>query len=676
MKITYSWLKDYIDIKLKPEELAHRLTMAGLEVTGMQKLGGDCLLEVEVTTNRPDWLSAIGIAREVAAITSKKLKEPQFKIVKPAQQAPEVDLIDKQGCPRYTARIIEDVKVGPSPRWLADKLAAVGVRTVNNVVDITNFCLLEYGQPLHAFDFDKLKGGKVVIRKAKKGESITTIDGIERELDSSILVIADSEKPVALAGIMGGIDTEVTKQTKTVLLESAYFDAATIRRTSKKLGLSSESSYRFERRVDLEAVARVSDRATVLICELAGCKQISSMTDKGKKSLPSGSITLSPAKTNQILGTDIPAAKMKSILVSLGVKPKGKSSFQPPSWRKDLTREVDLIEEIARIWGYDKIPVCDVEMKPATESVMPLDMEITGKVRDLLIAFGLDETVNYSLTNPQLALSFGADSKDLVKIKNPLSPKLACMRANLAPELLSSVRFNINRKNADVKIFEIGPVYSAKSRGKCEKVLLGIALSGNRSDNWQDKQQPVDIFYLKGIIEGLLEKLGIRAVKFAVKSNVVCEAAQSVSVMIEGRQAGYLGKLSQPVANKLDMDSDVFLAELDLSTILNSVNLTKMFKPIPKFPPVLRDVSLVVKNNVKSDEIETSIISIGGKLIDEAKLFDQYKGKNIPRGHKSLAYSIRYQAADRTLVGDEIETLHKKICDGLQQGLGAQIRST
>ncbi len=674
MKVTYSWLKDYVDIKLKPEELAHKLTMAGLEVTSLEKIGTDHLLHIEVTTNRPDWLSVIGIAREVAAITSKKLHLPNIKALNPKLEMPTVKVIDQKGCLRYTARLIEDIKVKPSPKWLSDKLKSVGSRPINNIVDITNFCLLEYGQPLHAFDFDKLKSG-VVVRKAKANEEIITIDEVKRKLDPSMLVIADETRPVALAGIMGGADTEVSQGTKRVLLESAYFDPATIRRTSKKLGLTSESSYRFERRVDLEIITTASNRAVSLMQELAGPGEISKIKDVGKKKFTSRNVSLKPTCLNQILGVTVPTSRVKSILTSLGLKPKASNSFEIPSWRGDLTREIDLIEEVVRIWGYEKIPTSTVTVKPQA-GLEASSMKTVKEVSNLLISAGLNEAITYSLTSSRLAALFGKEEKDLVRVENPLSPELAFMRGSLLPGLISAVGFNINRKNLDVKLFEVGPVYFSSMRGKCEKQLLAVSLTGARSNNWQDDKSSVDIFYLKGILEELLDRLGIEGVKFEACSNSIFEPAQSMVVKIKGNNIGFLGRLNASIRDRVDIDYDVFCAELNLSSILKVSKKKKIFNSIPKFPPVLRDISLLVKKDVLSKEITSLITETGGDLIEEVRLFDEYKGKQISKGCKGLSYSIKYQASNRTLTSEEIDSLHNKICEGLTSTLGAQVRST
>jgi len=676
MKTTYSWLKDYVDIKLKPEELSHKLTMAGLEVTSLKKIGSDWLFEVEVTTNRPDWLSVIGIAREVAAITDKRLRLPAFSLQPSAFSDPSVELIDKRGCPRYTARVIEGVKVGPSPKWLAQRLESVGLRPVNNVVDITNFCLLEYGQPLHAFDFDKLAGGKIVIRKAKSGEKMTTIDGDKRALDADMLIIADEKWPVAIAGVMGGLDTEVTAATKTVLLESAYFDPATVRRQSKKLGLSSESSYRFERRVDLETVPVCSDRATALIADIAGAKEISSLVDKGAKKVSTKTVSIDCNRINKFLGTDIPAAKMKSILTSLGLKPRGKSSFAIPSFRQDLYREVDLIEEIARIWSYDKVPFRRMQVAASADEAMPFDMDMTNKARQLLVSFGLNEVITYSLTSAENTSLLEGKRNEAIVLSNPLSPELSCLRTSLMPGVAQAIRFNVNRKNIDLKLFEIGPVYSAKARGTCEQKRIAIALCGNRICDWQQKKIPADTHYLKGIVESLLDEMGVSNISVEPKQTPILDNAQSAVIKVGKEEIGFLGKAGIELQAKLDIDCDVFLAEINFSSLLKKIAPSKKFQSIPKFPGVARDISLFVGEDTPARKITSTIKEVGGKLIEDIDTFDYYKGKQVPKGQKSLLYSVKYQAPDRTLTNEEVDALHAKICDTLKTHLNAQIRTT
>jgi len=540
MRFTYSWLKEYIDVKLKPKELAEKLTMAGLEIEAVSQADGEWVFEAEVTTNRPDWLNIIGIAREVAAITDEKMaatKAGQHSSASTGRAAQPksaanciIQVLDKQSCPRYTGRIITGVKVAPSPEWLVKRLKSIGVRSVNNIVDITNFVLFETGQPLHAFDFDKLSGGRIIVRRAKGNEQIVTIDGVTRKLDLSMLVIADENAPVAIAGIMGGKGTEVTESTKTILLESAYFDPAITRKVSRCLGLGSDSSYRFERGVDLAGVKTASDRASALIAAIAG-GLTGKIIDIGKKSITQANVLVNFQKVNDVLGTNVPTKEISRILKALGLK-SGKTSkagavFTIPSWRRDLKKEEDLIEEIIRIYGYDKI---------CTDSVfIPMQPDLARIISDTLVSFGLNEAITYSLVDKVLDDIFQpAPLVAAIKIKNPLSSDFAVLRRNIIAGILNAAKWNLNRNINDIKLFEIGPVYHSEKLDKQEENHIVICLSGTRRDNWQDGVNPVDFYYLKGITDSLFKKLGVSNYDIKPGQSGIFQAEQSAEIMIKG----------------------------------------------------------------------------------------------------------------------------------------------
>jgi len=540
MRFTYSWLKEYIDVKLKPKELAEKLTMAGLEIEAVSQADGEWVFEAEVTTNRPDWLNIIGIAREVAAITDEKMaatKAGQHSSASTGRAAQPksaanciIQVLDKQSCPRYTGRIITGVKVAPSPEWLIKRLKSIGVRSVNNIVDITNFVLFETGQPLHAFDFDKLSGGRIIVRRAKGNEQIVTIDGVTRKLDLSMLVIADENAPVAIAGIMGGKGTEVTESTKTILLESAYFDPAITRKVSRCLGLGSDSSYRFERGVDLAGVKTASDRASALIAAIAG-GLTGKIIDIGKKSITQANVLVNFQKVNDVLGTNVPTKEISRILKALGLK-SGKTSkagavFTIPSWRRDLKKEEDLIEEIIRIYGYDKI---------CTDSVfIPMQPDLARIISDTLVSFGLNEAITYSLVDKVLDDIFQpAPLVAAIKIKNPLSSDFAVLRRNIIAGILNAAKWNLNRNINDIKLFEIGPVYHSEKLDRQEENHIVICLSGTRRDNWQDGVNPVDFYYLKGITDSLFKKLGVSNYDIKPGQSGIFQAEQSAEIMIKG----------------------------------------------------------------------------------------------------------------------------------------------
>jgi len=680
MRFTYSWLKEYIDVKLKPKELAEKLTMAGLEIEAVSQADGEWVFEAEVTTNRPDWLNIIGIAREVAAITDEKMaatKAGQHSSASAGRAAQPksaanciIQVLDKQSCPRYTGRIITGVKVAPSPEWLIKRLKSIGVRSVNNIVDITNFVLFETGQPLHAFDFDKLSGGRIIVRRAKGNEQIVTIDGVTRKLDLSMLVIADENAPVAIAGIMGGKGTEVTESTKTILLESAYFDPAITRKVSRCLGLGSDSSYRFERGVDLEGVKTASDRASALIVEIAG-GLIGKIANIGKKSITQANVLVNFQKVNDVLGTNVPTKEISRILKALGLK-SGKTSkagavFTIPSWRRDLKKEEDLIEEIIRIYGYDKI---------CTDSVfIPMQPDLARIISDTLVSFGLNEAITYSLVDKVLDDIFQpAPLVAAIKIKNPLSSDFAVLRRNIIAGILNAAKWNLNRNINDIKLFEIGPVYHSEKLDRQEENHIVICLSGTRRDNWQDGVNPVDFYYLKGITDSLFKKLGVSNYDIKPGQSGIFQAEQSAEIMIKGEPAGFLGKVEKGLLKKIDIDKDCFVCQINMDILVKHVELKKRFTALPKFPVVYRDISTLAKIETPLGDIVNMIKETAGDIIKEIKLFDVYKGEQIPKGHRSLIFRLTYQSFDKTLTDKEVEIIHSGIISALKEQLGVGTR--
>ncbi len=681
MKVSYDWLKDYVNIHLKPKELAGRLIMAGLEVKSIDDKDGDYIFEIEVTSNRPDCLSIYGIAREIHGIFGLKLKPIKINSLKNAKlQKPAIKIEGKRGCLRYVGRIIDEIVVNPSPKWLIDKIQSAGLRPVNNIVDITNFCLLELGQPLHAFDYDRLDGGEIIVREAKKGEEIVTIDGLKRKLDENTLVIADSKKPVAIAGVIGGKDSEVTSSTKRILLESAYFDPPTIRRASKKLGILTESSYRFERGVDLDGVLLASNKATQLICDLAKAKAISPPADVGIRKTRPTVINLTVSKANKILGMNIATSKCVAILkrLELKVKQKTKDSLEiiVPSFRRDLEGEIDLIEEIVRIYGYDKVP--------ETLSRIPLwgkgsqkseDRIIEDLIRRTLVGFGLNEAITYGLGSSGVYINnLNFSEGQLLKVKNPLSSETEVLRPSLLPGLLDVIAYNINRKISDIRIYELGKSYFCKTSGEpFEKNTLAIALCGMRTKDWQVKEI-VDIFDLKGIVEALFERLGISKYEFVAKSHPLLSPSISSAIKVNSKDVGILGKLDVAILDIYDISNPIFLSELDLELVAPHIKLESQFSGLPKYPSIIRDISLIVDEKILNSEIISTIRKTCGDLAVSVKPFDLYRGEQIPKGSKSILYSIEYRASDRTLTDEEVNRLDIKLREVLAQTLNAKIR--
>ena len=683
MRVSYNWLRDYVDINISAQKLAQVLTMAGLTVDSIEKRLGDSVLDIEITSNRPDWLSYIGIAREVAAITGKKLKMPSAAGIRGegarqgARGKVTVKVEDKKLCPRYTARIIRNVKVGASPGWLKKKIEAAGLRPVNNIVDITNFCLFETGEPMHAFDLDNLSGSAVIIRKAAKGEKIIAIDGAERLLDESMLVIADSALPAAIAGVMGGLKTEVGSKTKDILLEAAYFDPISIRRTSRLLALSTESSYRFERKVDIDNIQYASDRAARLILEIAG-GEMGEFIDTGKIRHDKRAISLRYERLNKVTGVDIPPSKTRSILTSLGARVKSLSrsalKLEAPFFRHDLQSEIDLIEEVARVYGYGNIPetIPQIVEKGAR---LPFDMAVDNKIREILTSLGLSEIITYSLLSKPLLLKAKISDADVIEIKNPLSAEQEVMRPSSIAGMLNSIRHNINRKTKSLRLFELGNVYFKEGADVFkEKRNLSMGVTGLEFTGWTDKSRGVTLFDLKGVVETLFLSLGV--VEFStreVKDDTFSPAACS-SIEVKGEPLGIIGEIDPEVLDNFDIKDRVYIAEIDCEKLLGFVSLEKQFKEPPKYPSVVRDISIVVDKNISNGQVISSIKETAGRILKDAQLIDRYRGVQIPDGKTGLTYRLEYQDLKRTLLDLDVQEVHFRVVRALENNLGARLR--
>ncbi|MBL7068639.1 MAG: phenylalanine--tRNA ligase subunit beta [Candidatus Omnitrophica bacterium] len=677
MKIPFNWLKDYVGIgSMSPKEVAERLTIVGLEVVLIEEIAGDSVFDIEVTPNRPDCLSVLGIAREVSAALNKKLKAPRVKAIKgKVSQKPSITIKDNKLCPRYTGRIIRGIKVGASPKWLAERIRAMGMRPINNIADITNYCLFEVGQPTHAFDYDKLKGG-IIARRARKGEEMVTIDGKKRTLEADMLVIADEEKSIAIGGVMGSKDTEVTEATRNILFESAYFDPVSIRRTSRGLGLISESSYRFERSVDKGGVRTTSDRACGLIMELCG-GEAGPLNSVGEKDPKDVKVYLRPERLREMLGLDISDSAVKKILKSLELKVEasGKKTMviSVPSFRQDLKAEVDLIEEVVRIYGYDKLPSTMPTLVGHPRRIEPA-RQLRNMVRETLASLGADEVITYSLiSKDELKSAEFSVGDDVIVLKNPLSIEQEAMRTTLVPGVLHTVSWNLNRGTKDLRIFELGKVYFAQTRGFREEDSLSIAFAGDKPYSWRGKDEPL-LFGMKGMLETLFEKLGVTGVLFKPEDLPPFFTAVGGAIEVSKKRIGFLGKVKKSVLNKFDIKTDVILCELSLEKLFAHVKFEKRFHEMPKFPSAKRDISIIVGKNASYQKITSVIEETGGDLVASIELFDQYFGIQIPKGSRGLSYSIEYRAGNRTLTDEEVNNLHGRVCDALVQQLDAKIR--
>ena len=673
----------------------------------------DVVFELEITPNRPDCLSLIGVAREIRAETGNALKLPQVDFNEDETDIREMTSVTIEApdlCPRYAARVIRGVKVGQSPAWLQHQLESVGVGVINNIVDITNFVLMEYGQPLHAFDYHKLTENRIVVRRAAAGENLTTLDEIARELTPDMLVIADAEKPVALAGIMGGYDSEITETTCDVLLESAYFNPSSIRATAKALGISTEASYRFERGADPGVVLAALDRAAQLIAELAGGSICKGIADVYPGQQPLRRIQLRPERVNFILGTALEAAEMVQILRHLGfdieesrpevaptgtkkdrdpeVAPTEKSVFQvtAPTFRSDITREIDLIEEIARVYGYDNIPTT----LPKGDIPVPVpnpSTEVRKHIKYFLLAAGMMEAINYSFCDPNCfdKIRFTADNplRDALKLRNPLSPEMSVLRTTLIPSLLENAQHNRNHQIDTIALFEIGNVFiqdGGSSRSDLRIATLepervtGI-LAGQIGDGvYSNPYREPDFYDIKGLVEGILEVCGIVDYTLQKTDAPTFHSGRNAAVLLDDRQLGTFGEAHPEVLENYDLPYKAYLFDFDMEALVDAAIFAKRFEPIPVYPKVERDLAIVVDKELLSDIPTGLIYATGGELVESVRLFDVYEGEQVPEGKKSLAYAITYHSATETLTDKAVNALHDKVVKRLNQELGAELR--
>ncbi len=804
MIVSYNWLKEFVDFNLSPEELGHRLTMAGLEVDAMENIGAgldsvivarlvsveshpdadrltvcqvdtgtemvpvvcgaknhrsgdlvalaqvgsvlpgdfkikkskirgqlsmgmlcsekelglaeeaegiiilpsDCTVgdpvfqalglkdvryELGLTPNRPDCLSVVGVAREVSAITGGPLKVPMPEV---EEKGPSIlDLtsvhIEEPGlCPRYAARLIQGVRIAPSPEWLVRRIESIGMRSINNVVDVTNLILMELGQPLHAFDFNLLKERRIVVKSAENEQGFTTLDGQQRILAAKDLVICDGGGAIALAGIMGGENSEINDLTTDILLESAYFNPTTIRRTSKRLGMHTEASHRFERGCDVNMVPLALNKAAALICEVAGGTIALGMIDNYPQPIVEREITLSVEKTNQVLGLNMQSVDIETLLKSIGLTAKPAEDRTDeiiyvtiPTGRPDLEREIDLVEEVARLNGYDHIPVT----MPASRMIChrpPEQKNLMRRLLEAMVAGGFSEVVNYSFVSPDSWDSMGLDPDDFrrtnVKILNPLTEEQSVMRTSLVSSMLDTVSRNNAYRSLDLRLFELRPVYLPREDEVLPKEAnrLCAAICGRRDpEGWAQQNNLVDFFDLKGIVEGLFDAVNIGNVSWdSSVSEPFLHPGKSCTLRHKNGVLGTLGEVHPAILENYDIDQPVFLMDLDLTIFSESIDKNTGFQPISRFPDVYRDSAFLVDETVSASDVFNLIEKAKGRIVETYTLFDLYRGQGIPTGKKSLAIRVRYRSTEKTLTEEEIGTAHERIVKALQKELGAEIR--
>jgi phenylalanyl-tRNA synthetase beta chain len=684
MGVSIKWLKEYVDFDWKPEELAHNLTMAGVAIEGIEKTDNDTVMELDLTPNRGDCLGLINLAREVAALNGTNIKIPELKIIENGEKIDDyisVKIEAPELCPRYTARAIKNVTLKPSPAWLQEHLINSGIRPINNVVDVTNFVMLETNQPLHAFDYSLLgQDHTIVVRRAQQEEKFTTLDEVERELDQNMLVITDGTKPVALAGVMGGLNTEINENTTTVLLESACFLGTNIRRTSHKLALRSDSSIRFEKGTDINGVIYAVNRAAALIQELAGGEVVSGICDEYPSPQVPKKILLRPERVNFLLGTSIPYEEIKGFLTRLKFNVSEIKDYlmvEVPTYRPDIEMEVDLIEEVARLYGYQNIPT-NLPYGPTTTGGLTTYQKFRDLVKSLM-SHQLYEVINYSFINPSwldmLHLPEDSNLRNVIKVANPLSEDQSIMRTLLLPGLLATVSRNLARKNENLAMFEMGSVFYPDNKGlPQEKLKLAAVVAGNTNVNWLKNKIDMDFYYLKGMVENLLNQLGVTGFNFVAAKDNGYHPGRTAFIQIGEKVLGVLGEIHPIVLQNYSIKPRACAFELDME-MLFELSLGKiMMENITKYPSVERDIAIIVDQELEVDRIISVIKGTENDLLRDVIVFDIYSGEQVPQGSKSIAFKLKLQAVDRTLTEDEVNKSISSLLEALTTKLNARLR--
>ena len=633
----------------------------------------DALIEFEITSNRPDCRSIIGIAREAAVTLGKELKYPEIKVQACDEEMSfEID-IQTDLCKRYCGRVVKDVKVGPSPYWMQRKLIEAGMRPISNIVDITNYVMLELGQPLHAFDLDDIKYNKMTVKMAEEGEKFTTLDGVESTLTSDMLVIGNQDKTLDLAGIMGGENSEIKDTTTSIFIEGASFAKENIRATSKKLGLRTEASSRFEKGIDINLAEEAVNRACQLIEELGCGTVLNGMLDYYPQKEEVQKVTVNPVRINKLLGVNVPMDQFINILESLEFKCNLVSSevleLEVPTFRLDITEDADILEEIARIYGYDNIPSASLEGN-ATAGVKTEKQKFIDNVKSNSIACGLNEILTYSFVSPRgvdkINLPADDEKRNFVKIMNPLGEETSVMRTTLIPNMLDVISTNISHKVEEVSAFECGNTFIPQEGLPIETKKYCVGMYGKE----------VDFFVLKGVIESVLNNVGLKGYEIEPETtNLTFHPGRCAKIVYNNIYIGTFGELHPDVIENYNLGQRVYVAEINIDTVFENLNLTKSYNPLPKYPSTSRDIALIVKDEVFVKQIEDIIKANGEDLVESYKLFDVYKGAQIEEGHKSIAYSITYRSKDKTLTDEDVAKVHEKILSELSEKLNANLRS-
>lgn len=676
MKIPYDWLKEFVDLNEPAEKAAEALSMTGTEVASVS---GN-VIEIDVLPNRGDCLSVRGVARDVCAALDKKIKQQKTELKESGEEISKtasVEVKDADICPRYMARVIKGIKISDSPSWMQKRLLDAGVRPINNIVDVTNYVMLETGQPLHAFDLDLLDGRKIIVRRAQAGEKVTTLDGVERQLSKDDLVIADAKKAVAVAGVMGAGNSEISSGTKDILLESAFFSSVSVNRTSKNLKIRTEASVRFERGVDFEGVKTSLDRAAALIAELSGGSAAKGAIDIKSGERKPAVIKLRYDRIPKVLGVDIPRPKVMSVLQNLGFELKesgGELQVAVPSWRAgDIEREIDLIEELARLWGYSKIgeTFTFIRTESADDDRVLSALKKERLLKQKLSSLGFSEAKTYSMTGEALFKKAGIDISSAVKISNPLIEEMTHLRTSMLPGLLEAAQYNINRNFCDIAFFETGTVFVKKEGVIKEKQVVSGLLYGSVLKGIIEKDRmSEDFYFVKGVVDGIFDLYGSCCVEYLPSTDPRISSGKGAEIFCKGKKIGFVGAVRKDIAENFDMIKPAYVFEVSMD-YLNSLSAAghRDFD-LPRFPAIRRDIAMYIPQGLTHEEIVERILTDGGALVEAVELFDRFSGK----GKISLAYSVTYRSREKTLTDEEVNFAHEKILSSLESNLKVEIR--
>jgi len=679
MKISLDWLRNYIEVNTPLPQLIEKLNMIGLLVEDWEEKEGDVVFDIETYANRPDTLGHLGIARELAVALGLALKKQSWSLTEIEEKTSDlvgIQIRNENLCPRYCGIIIKEIEVGDSPEWLRKKIEAMGLRPVNNVVDVTNYVLFSTAQPIHAFDFEKIEEKKIIIRRANKGEVLRSLEGKEICLSEEMLVIADEKKPVALAGIIGSEESAVLETTRCVFIESAYFDPVSIRKTRKKTGVSTDASYRFERRTDVSFPPSAALMAASLLTQMGG-KATHGIMDIYPNPKKNKTVILRNHRISELLGVEIDKNFTLQTFSSLGFKIKEKAGenweVEIPSFRVDIEREADLIEEIARFYGYDKIPANIPPLRKLESAFDPKRRRI-DKLRQLLFHQGFDEFVNFSFFDPEEEPKFEV-SRRAIEIRNPVSSKASLLRTTLIAGLLENVAWNKNRGAESVHAFEIGNVYFL-DREKCRELLsLAMVSTGYLGyHHWQGKRETADFFHLKGTCEFMMAHLRYQPFSFREENHPFFEFGYSIALRIKGKKVGHLGLLKREILDLYSLEDSVWAAELDLAGLFEKQPQSFQYAPLAKYPVVTRDVSFITDRNISFQDIKEEVEKLSLPYLEKFDLYDLFSGSSVPKGKTSLSLRFIFRHPQRTLLAEEVDRFQERIIKSLKASFNFQLR--